>query len=88
MKDIEKKQAKREGGASFTAEERFGAAFRSELAKLCLDKIGGAPEEQRAFFDRVIAEHPDFYWIDGCPPPTLKSKLIHFSLKPGAVPKA
>ena len=28
------------------------------------------------------------YWIDGCPPPTVRIKLIHFRQKAGTVPKA
>ena len=88
LKEVEKKRAERDRGAHFTAEQRFEAAFRQELAKLAMDRIGGTQEEQRVFFDRVIAKYPDVYWIDGCPPPTVKSKLIHFQLKPGAVPKA
>ena len=83
LKVMEKKRAERSHGAQHSAEDRFGAAFKQELAKLSADRIGGTPEEQRMFFDRVIAKYPDVYWIDGCPPPTVKSKLIHFKLKPG-----
>ena len=62
--------------------------FRKELAKLSMERIGGTAEQKREFFDEVIAKYPDVYWIDGCPAPTVRSKLIHFNLKPGAVPKA
>ena len=88
LKEIEKKRAERDHGKHFTAEERFGDVFRKELAMISLDRIGGTEEEKRLFFDRVIAKYPDVYWLEGCPPPTVKNKLIHFKLKPGAVPKA
>ena len=58
------------------------------MAKLAMDRIGGTAEQKREFFDEVIAKYPDVYWIDGCPAPMVRSKLIHFNLKPGAVPKA
>ena len=62
--------------------------FRKELAKLSMERIGGTAEQKRQFFDEIIAKYPDVYWIDGCPAPTVRSKLMHFNLKPGAVPKA
>ena len=58
------------------------------MAKLAMDRIGGTAEQKREFLDEVIAKYPDVHWIDGCPAPTVRSKLIHFNLKPGAVPKA
>ena len=88
LAEIEKRRRDRENGAHYTAEERFGVEFRKELAKVSMERIGGTEAEKRAFFDRVIASYPDVYWIDGCPAPTVRSKLIHFNLKPGAVPKA
>jgi hypothetical protein len=88
LAEIEKRRKDREKGAHYTAEERFGVEFRKELAKASMERIGGTEAEKREFFDSVIAKHPDVYWIDGCPAPTVKSKLIHFNLKPGAVPKA
>ena len=88
LKEIEKKRQDREKGKHFTAEQRFDKEFKQELAKLSADRIGGTDAEKREFFEKVIAEYPDVYWIDGCPPPTVKSKRIHFSLKKGAVPKA
>ena len=62
--------------------------FRRELAKASMSRIGGTDEEKREFFDKVVAKYPDVYWIQGCPAPTVRSKLIHVHLKPGAVPKA
>ena len=71
-----------------TAEERFGLEFRKELAKASKSRSGGTDEEKRKFFDKTVAKYPDVYWMEGCPAPTVGSKLIHFDLKPGAVPKA
>ena len=53
-----------------------------------MSRIGGTDDEKRKFFDKVVAKYPDVYWIEGCPAPTVRSKLIRFNLKPGAVPKA
>ena len=83
LEEIEKKRREIFEGKSFTAEERFGEEYRKELAKLAMERIGGTPEEQRQFFDRVVAAYPDVYWIDGCPPPTVRNKLIHFQLSKG-----
>ena len=88
LKEIEKRRNERESGAHFTVEERFGLEFRNELAKASMGRVGGTEEEKREFFDKVVAKYPDVYWIDGCPAPTVRSKLIHFNLRPGAVPKA
>ena len=88
LEESEKRRREREKGAHFTAKERFGVEFRKKLAKASLDRIGGTEEEKQAFFDKVIAKYPDVYWIDGCPAPIVRSKLIHFNLKPGSVPKA
>ena len=88
LEEIETRRKERENGAHFTADERFGIEFRKELAKASMGRIGGLEQEKREFFDKVIAEYPDVYWIDGCPAPTVRSKLIHFNLKPGSVPKA
>ena len=74
LEDIKKKEAEWAEGARWTAEERFGAAYRAELAKLAWDRIGGTEEERSDFFNRVIAEYPDVYWIDGCPAATVKDK--------------
>ena len=53
-----------------------------------MEKIGGTEEEKRAFFEKVIAAYPDVYWMEGCPAPTVKNKLVHFNNKPDAVPRA
>merc|ERR1712217_439691 len=53
-----------------------------------MDRIGGTPEEKLEFFEKVVAAFPDVYWVDGCPPPTVKNRLIHFRQKEGAVPRA
>ena len=47
LKELEKKRAERYRGAQFSAEERFGAAFKQEIAKLSMDRIGGAEEEKK-----------------------------------------
>jgi hypothetical protein len=88
LAEIEKRRKEREKGAHYTAEERFGTEFRKELVKVSMERIGGTEAEKREFFDKVIAKYPDVDWIEGCPAPTVRSKLIHFNLKPGAVPKA
>jgi len=76
LMEIEKRRKDRENGVHYTAEERFGVEFRKELAKASMERIGGTEAERREFFDRVIASYPDVYWIDGCPAPTVWSKLI------------
>ena len=88
QEEIAKKQAERVAGILWTAEDRWGDAYIQELAKQSLDRIGGTEKEKRQFFDEALAPYGDVYWFEGCPAPTVRSKLVHFSLKPGAVPKA
>ena len=52
------------------------------------DNVGGSPEEQQAFFDRVIAVHPQQFWLEGCAAPCVRGTVISFKLKPGAKPVA
>ena len=78
LAEIEKKRNERTAGKSYIAEERFGQEFRAELAKLAEGRVGGTEEEKRDFFDRIIAAYPDVFWIDGCPAPTVRDKLVHF----------
>ena len=87
-KEIEAKRKERAAGLQWTTEQRKSVEFIQELAKLSEERIGGTAAEQKRFFDVAIARYSDVYWIEGCPPPTVRSKLIHFNLKPGAVPKA
>ena len=42
-----------------TVESRRTPEFRERLLKESAGKIGGTPEEQSRFFDRVIASYPD-----------------------------
>ena len=58
------------------------------MAKLSWSKIAGTEEERSKFFDKVIAEYPDVFWIEGCPAPTVKGKKVHFQQKADAVPVA
>ena len=51
LEEIEKKRQERRTGKHFSAEDRFGDEFRSELSKIAVDLIGGTPEEQTQFFD-------------------------------------
>ena len=41
-----------------------------------------------SFFRRVIASFPDVFWIEGCPPPTVKNKWVRFRVKEDAKPTA
>ena len=52
------------------------------------DKIGGTPHEQETFFKRVIATHPQQFWLDGCRAPCVSGTVISFKLRPGAKPVA
>ena len=40
LKEIKKKRVERESGVHYTAEDRFSQEFRSELAKLSMERIG------------------------------------------------
>ena len=62
--------------------------FIEELRKLSEGRIGGTPEEQRVFFDSVVAKYPQCFWTEGCAPPAVRGHLIRFRLKPGAKPVA
>ena len=55
---------------------------------LSADKIGGSPEEQKRFFDKVIATYPECFWIDGCDAPRVRNHKIRFRVKPGSKPVA
>jgi hypothetical protein len=58
------------------------------LAKECAGRIGGTPEEQKKFFDEVIAAFPESFWTEVCAPPLVKNYKIHFRLKKGYKPVA
>ena len=62
--------------------------FIEELRKLSEGRIGGTPEEQRVFFESVVAKYPQCFWTEGCAPPAVRDHLIRFRLKPGAKPVA
>ena len=44
---------------------RRGADYHEAMKDAVKDKIGGTPDEQRAFFARVIAAHPLQFWLEG-----------------------
>ena len=69
-------------------EARRPQSYRDHLAKEGASFIGGTPQEQRRYFDEVIAKYPECYWTDGCAPPTVKNHVISFRLKQGAKPVA
>ena len=71
-----------------TVESRRTPEFRERLLKESAGKIGGTPEEQSRFFDRVIASYPECFWMDGCSAPLIRNYKIRFRLKPGAKPVA
>ena len=41
-----------------TEESRKSKEYRDAMMEAVKGKVGGSPEEQRVFFDRVIAAHP------------------------------
>jgi len=88
LKEIEEKRAARTKGNPWGGKARYSKEFRAELARQSIDLIGGTEEQKRIFFDRVIAAHPECFYIKGCDPPTISDKLVHFRLKPGSKPVA
>ena len=72
--------------------ESVAKSYRKALEEVCLKGrvplIGGTAHEQRRFFDEVIAKFPDVFWMEGCEAPTVRDHLVHFRLKPDAVPVA
>ena len=71
-----------------TEEARRSADYRQAMQEAVKDKIGGTAEEQKAFFERVIAAHPLQFWLEGCAAPCVRGTVISFELKPGAKPVA
>ena len=71
-----------------TLESRRSEAYRKELEEKTAGKIGGTAEQQRVYFDEVLARYPECFWLDGCAPPKIADRKIRFRLKPGAKPVA
>ena len=67
---------------------RKTGVFLEDLMSKVGDKIGGTPEEQKRYFDEVIAKYSECFWIEGCAPPLVKDHKIKFRLKEGAKPVA
>ena len=86
--EIEKRIKERVRGVQWAGAARQSAEFRAVLAEKSKTKIGGTPAEQRRFFDEIVAAFPQCFWVDGCPAPTVRDKVIGFRLKPNAKPVA
>jgi len=69
-------------------ESRRTPEFIEELKKQSMGRIGGSPEEQRMFFEKVIARYPQCFWIEGCAAPFVKGHIVKFRLKENAKPVA
>ena len=68
--------------------ESYRQALKAGCAKDGKSKIGGSSEEQRRFFEEVIASHPHCFWMDGCAAPTVRNHVVEFDLKADAKPVA
>ena len=58
------------------------------MAKNLGDRVGGTAQQQRAYFDEVIAKYPERFWVDGCAPTLVRNHVISFRAKAGAKPEA
>jgi hypothetical protein len=71
---------------------RHSDDYKSAMKAACVKdgewKIGGDLKEREEFFEKVIAAHPDCFWLDGCEAPTVRGHIIEFSMKPEAKPVA
>lgn len=67
---------------------RKSGAFLEDLMSKVGRRIGGTPDEQKRYFDEIIAKYSECFWIEGCAPPLVKDHKIRFGLKEGAKPVA
>ena len=51
------------------AESRRTPEFREAAWKECGLKIGGTPEQQSEFFEKIVIGHCDCFWAEGCKAP-------------------
>ena len=50
--------------------------FLEALSKECSGRVGGTPEQQREFYDKVICKFIDCFWIEGCDVPRVRNPKI------------